>query len=126
MCVRCGDKSAEGLSERTVSTNYRSSSSASWRRCPDCGSSVKRILRTANDKRRWDAESWRRFRCRQCEWQGLLPTSEHIAQSARSGRQGGRGLVLLGSAGRVMVLLLLAGALVWGAMLALQLMTGGG
>lgn len=35
------------------------------------------------------------------------------------------GLVLAARAGRVTALLLLAGALAWGAMVALQLMTGG-
>lgn len=49
------------------------------RRCPDCGSPVRRIGRTANDRRRWDAEQWHRYQCtsERCHWQGLLRVVEH-------------------------------------------------
>lgn len=95
----------------------------SWRRCPECRASVKRILRTANDKRRWDAESWRRFRCRKCDWQGLLPRSPHDDNNDTR-VQTRSGSLTLTRAGRAALLLLLAGVVVWGAVLALQMMTG--
>lgn len=60
--------------------------------CPDCGGPVMRVLRTANDKRRWDADEWRRYRCRDtmCNWQGLLPRKRRGQRAAGPGATPGR------------------------------------
>lgn len=77
------------------------------------------MLRTANDKRRWDADNWRRYRCRDeaCDWRGLLPTVHRAARphDARS---------ILRRSGRAVVMLLVAGALTWSGMQVLRYMTG--
>lgn len=97
-------------------------STLTFRRCPDCGSAVKRVLRSANDKRRWDADAWRRYRCRDdhCNWQGLLRVARH---RRRSSQPAGAGAVLA-RMGRVTLWLLMAASLGWGGIVALQLMTG--
>lgn len=95
----------------------------SHRRCPQCGSRVKRVLRSESDKRRIDADHYRRYRCRSdgCDWQGLMTVSER-----RRGDQGpdhGDASVLT-RVGRALLLLLAAGSLAWGGMRALQFMMG--
>ncbi len=96
--------------------------SLSPRRCPECGGYVQRVLRNANDKRRWDAENWRRYRCRntQCTWQGLLGVSKR--RRLRPG-QGGA-LAGAGRAFRVALLALLVAGLTWGSITALQFFAG--
>ena len=88
------------------------------RRCPQCRAPVKRVLRSANDKRMVDADHWRRYRCRSdsCGWQGLLPT----AGRRRVRRPVGRGTPVLVRMGRTALLLLLAAGLTWGCLQALQ------
>lgn len=51
-----------------------------------------RVLRTANDKRRWDADDWRRYRCRDpmCNWQGLLSARGRRRREAESARGAGQ------------------------------------
>lgn len=46
-----------------------------------------RVLRTANDKRRWDSDEWRRYRCRDamCNWQGLLTARRRRLPRGRKG-----------------------------------------
>lgn len=80
-------------------------------RCPQCGSPVKRVLRSENDKRRWDADDWRRYRCRNehCDWQGLLVVSDRPPRPPRRPR----GSSLLARMGRTMLYWLLAGGLAW-------------
>lgn len=96
----------------TLSLRSRSSASSS-RRCPQCGSAVKRILRTANDKRAWGAEQWRRYRCRSCDWQGLMEVSERHLPGGLPRRRPS----LLRRIGRIVVLVLvttlLAGSGLW-------------
>ena len=87
------------------------------RRCPQCGQSVKRILRSANDKRSADADRWRRFRCRACDWQGLLAVS-----SAHKARENARSLA---RAGRVMLVLLTGSALLVAGLEVLQMLMEG-
>lgn len=105
--------------------NHGGDDSGSSRRCPMCGTRVKRILRTANDKRRWDADDWRRYRCRgeDCDWQGLMQASGRgrkrrstPAQPTVTTARPRWALTLLA--------MLLAAALSWGAMQTLALMTG--
>ena len=78
------------------------------------------MLRTANDKRRWDADDFRRYRCRSdnCSWQGLL----QVSGNRRARPEGPASVSVLARAGRVALALLLAGGLAWGGMVALQLM----
>lgn len=97
-------------------------STRSSRHCPDCGGSVKRVLRTATDKRRWDADAWRRYRCRDehCNWQGLLRV---VRRHRPSGRPKGA-VAVLARMGRMTLLLLLVAGLAWGGVVALQLMMG--
>jgi hypothetical protein len=94
----------------------------SFRHCPECGSPVLRVLRTANDKRRWDADSWRRYRCRsdRCDWQGLLSAAGRRRRTSTSASGG----AVLARMGRVALLLLMAIGLGWGGLVALQLMMG--
>lgn len=93
-----------------------------FRRCPDCGSAVKRVLRSANDKRRWDADAWRRYRCRDdgCNWQGLL----RVARRRRRAARPATGAAVLARMGRVTLVLLMVVGLAWGGLVALQLMMG--
>lgn len=88
------------------------------RRCPQCRATVKRVLRSANDKRMVDADRWRRYRCRSdsCGWQGLLPQ----AGRRRVRRPVGQGTPVLARMGRTALLLLLAAGLTWGCLQALQ------
>lgn len=86
--------------------------------CPDCGGKVMRVLRSANDKRRWDAEAWRRYRCSDamCNWQGLLPRKPRAgsaAQPAAAHRRMGR------RAARMLPWLLLAAGVGVGGLFAL-------
>jgi uncharacterized protein with PIN domain len=87
------------------------------RRCPQCGHSVKRILRSANDKRSVDADRWRRFRCRSCDWQGLLAvsTSQRSRENARA----------LARTGRALLVLLVGGALMAAGLTVLQMLMEG-
>lgn len=87
------------------------------RRCPQCGQSVKRILRSANDKRSVDADHWRRYRCRACDWQGLLAVSSthHRRETRRS----------LARAGRVMLVLAAGAAMLLAGLEVLQLLMEG-
>jgi hypothetical protein len=80
-----------------------------------------RVLRSANDKRRWDADDWRRYRCRddQCNWQGLLQVS-----GRRQPQRQPQGTAALLRMGRAMLWLMLAVGLGAGGLAALQLMTG--
>lgn len=81
---------------------------------------MKRVLRTSNDKRRWDADEFRRYRCRNdnCGWQGLL-----LVAGRRRTRATGKGEIsILARAGLVAAGALLAGGVAWGAMVALQAM----
>lgn len=80
------------------------------------------MLRTANDKRRWDADDWRRYRCRSaaCNWQGLLSAPAQRRQRSKS--RGGTSI--LARLGRHALLLLLAGGVAWGCIQALQFMIG--
>lgn len=77
-----------------------------------------RVLRNANDKRRWDADHWRRYRCRSstCSWQGLL------AVQRRRQRSPGSGGPMVLRMGRAALLLLLAAGVTWGGISALQFM----
>lgn len=81
------------------------------------------MLRTANDKRRWDADDWRRYRCRsdRCDWQGLLAAPRHRRRPSPV-TQGG--VAALARMGRVTMMLLMAAGLAWGCYFALQLMLG--
>jgi hypothetical protein len=81
---------------------------------------VKRVLRTSNDKRRWDADEFRRYRCRSdtCGWQGLLL----VAGRRRTRAQSKGEISILARAGLVALGALLAGGVAWGAMIALQAM----
>lgn len=92
-------------------------------RCPDCGSRVKRILRSANDKRRWDADQWRRYRCRRatCRWQGLL----RVRPDAIGGRSSWRAMSLPARIAHVLLMLVVTAGLIWGGLLALGMLTGG-
>jgi len=101
------------LSDFAPSSPHRS-------RCPQCGSRVKRVLRTENDKRRWDADDFRRYRCRSdhCNWQGLLM----VDPERRAPAGGGRGGSVIARAGRFALGLLLAAGLAWAGMVALQAM----
>ncbi len=78
------------------------------------------MLRTENDKRRWDADDFRRYRCRSdhCTWQGLLMVGDE-RHAPSDGRRGGSAIV---RAGRFALGLLLAAGLAWVAMVALQAM----
>lgn len=80
------------------------------------------MLRSANDKRRWDADLWRRYRCRSdsCSWQGLL----QVSRGQRTRPSNEPGSTVLVRLARTMLLLLLAGGLAWGLMQALQFMIG--
>jgi len=79
-----------------------------------------RVLRTDNDKRRWDADDWRRYRCRdpQCNWQGLLS----VARRRRHPQQPVHGTAALLRMGRAMLWLALAAGLGAGGFAALRLM----
>ncbi len=86
------------------------------------------MLRNANDKRRWDADQFRRYRCRRglCSWQGLLPVSQRRRESAsrpheRADRGDGHGVMRLG---RFALLALVVAGLAWGSITALHYMTG--
>lgn len=87
--------------------------------CPECGGAVMRVLRTANDKRRWDAQAWRRYRCRDamCNWQGLLPARRRRPSRPRPGAA--RTLRRLA---RALLWLLLAGLVAGGGLAALHVM----
>lgn len=78
-----------------------------------------RVLRTANDKRRWDSDAWRRYRCRDamCNWQGLLAARPRREPRPRGG--GGRALRHLV---RALLWLLLAALLAAVGLAALNLM----
>jgi hypothetical protein len=78
------------------------------------------VLRTENDKRRWDADDFRRYRCRSdhCTWQGLLM----VAAERRAPSNGARSGSAILRAGRFALGLLLAGGLAWAGMVALQAM----
>lgn len=80
-----------------------------------------RVLRSANDKRRWDADNWRRYRCRddQCNWQGLLQVG-----TRREPQRPAHGTAVLLRMGRAVLWLLLAAGLGAGGLAALQMMTG--
>ena len=80
-----------------------------------------RVLRSANDKRRWDADDWRRYRCRddQCNWQGLLQVG-----GRRQRQRPAHGAAALLRMGRAMLWLVLAAGLGVGGVAALKLMTG--
>ena len=81
------------------------------------------MLRSANDKRRWDADEWRRYRCRgdTCSWQGLLQVSGGRRIRARDER----GTSVLVRMGRTALMLLTAGGVTWGCLQALQFLTDG-
>lgn len=91
------------------------------RRCPECGSAVKRVLRSANDKRRWDADDWRRYRCRSddCNWQGLLQVSSSRTPPTTDAAQGSSMALRMG---RAVLLMAMAGGLAWAALNGLQFM----
>ncbi|HNU10520.1 MAG TPA: hypothetical protein PKJ45_04045 [Rubrivivax sp.] len=96
-------------------------STRSGHRCPECGGAVMRVLRSANDKRRWDADDWRRYRCRDamCNWQGLLSTGGRRRREPRPAR----GAVQLARRiARILLALLLALGVGAAALLALQWM----
>jgi len=95
----------------------------SHRRCPQCGNRVKRVLRSESDKRRADADHFRRYRCRSdgCDWQGLMTVSERRRAAPEASESGTSALTRVG---RALLLLLLAGALAWGGMRTLQFMMG--
>jgi hypothetical protein len=105
-----------------VSDSDFSRSRSTSRTCPECGGAVMRVLRSANDKRRWDADDWRRYRCRddQCNWQGLLQVSSRRHQPQRPAH----GAAVLLRMGRAMLWLMLAVGLGAGGLAALKLMTG--
>lgn len=105
--------------------NTTGDDSGSSRRCPHCGSRVKRILRTANDKRRWDADDWRRYRCRgeACSWQGLMQASGR-GRKRRSAPAQPTVTTARPRWALTLLAMLLAAALSWGAMQTLALMTG--
>ena len=44
------------------------------RSCPRCGGSLKRVVRTADDKARADGDGLRRYACQSgsCGWEGLM------------------------------------------------------
>jgi predicted RNA-binding Zn-ribbon protein involved in translation (DUF1610 family) len=92
-------------------------------RCPQCGSTVKRVMRSENDKRRWDAEQWHRYHCRneQCDWQGLLRVAQRPPQSPRRPLNHS----LLARLGRGMLYWLLAGGLAWTGLQALKALIDG-
>lgn len=96
------------------------SSNHSRHRCPQCGSRVKRVLRTANDKRRWDAEDFRRYRCRSdtCGWQGLLQVGGRTRLRSDSKGQ----TSVLARASMLAAGALLAAGVAWGAVAALVAM----
>lgn len=99
--------------------------SRSSRRCPQCGGQLKRVLRTANDKRRWDADDYRRYRCRndRCDWQGLLPV-KHRGRRPRSRQQAIVDASPSVRLARAALLLALAGAVAWAGMQAVEFMGG--
>lgn len=109
-----------GSASPTLCALSETSSSSSRHRCPQCGSRVKRVLRSSNDKRRWDADDFRRYRCRSdgCSWQGLL----QVAGRRRVRMQGGAEMSMMTRVGLVVLGALLAGGLTWGAIVALQAM----
>lgn len=78
-------------------------------------------MRSANDKRRWDADEWRRYRCRsdQCGWQGLLRVDERDVQEPQAPGTTATALRML----RWLLLLALVGGLTWGGVETLQLLT---
>lgn len=80
-----------------------------------------RVLRSANDKRRWDANDWRRYRCRDpmCNWQGLLSTRKLRRHKPAHGRPPAQ---LLRRGARVLLWLLLAAGVGAGSLAALGLM----
>ena len=80
------------------------------------------MLRSANDKRRWDADQWRAYRCRSdtCTWRGLLAVSER----RRVRLQSVHTLPGVLRVGLYALLMLLAAGLTWGCMMALQFMMG--
>lgn len=90
------------------------------RRCPDCGGRVRRILRTENDRRRWDAERWRRYHCRHCAWQGLMRPHTHRHRSAAPAPA----LPLPLRIGRAAALMLLAVLVGAAALYMLRMLTG--
>lgn len=79
-------------------------------------------MRSANDKRRWDADEWRRYRCRSdtCGWQGLLRVEERDAVRPEAPGATATALRML----RWLLLLALVGGLTWGGVETLQLLTG--
>jgi hypothetical protein len=93
--------------------------------CPACGNRIKRVLRTANDKRRWDADDWRRYRCRStaCAWRGLLPAREATPSRADRRKPQDRAAALT-RAGRTGVLWLLMAGVAWSGVMALQYLMG--
>jgi hypothetical protein len=95
----------------------------SSRRCPQCSQPVKRVLRTAGDKRLLDADSYRRYRCRSdhCGWQGLLPASRR----RRRPRAGLSPVQVAVRMGRMGLWGLLAAGVAWGSWSALQAMMAG-
>ena len=72
------------------------------------------MLRTDNDKRRWDADRWHRYRCcnDHCDWQGLL----EVLPRPHPPPVRPRGGSTLARVGRTMVYWLLAGGLAWAAL----------
>jgi hypothetical protein len=95
------------------------------RRCPACGKRIKRVLRTANDKRRWDADDWRRYRCRgtTCGWRGLLPAKPATTSREERRKPQARAATLT-RAGRAGALWLLMAGVAWSGVLALQYLMG--
>lgn len=100
----------------------RSGSSRDSRRCPECGSAVKRVLRTPFDKRRSDADAYRRYRCRSdhCSWNGLL----RVNKSRRFARRTVTPRSPFVQAARVLVVMSVATGAAWGAVQALTFMMG--
>lgn len=102
---------------RSPDATVRGSARALVQACPACGGPVMRVLRTANDKRRWDSDAWRRYRCRDamCNWQGLLEMHRRRATRRRQGV-----LPRLARLARALLWLLLAALLATAGMAALR------
>lgn len=92
------------------------------RRCPECDSAVKRVLRTPRDKQLPHADAYRRYRCRSdhCSWSGLL----RVSKSRRFARRTVTPRSPLVQAARVLVVMGMATGAAWGAVQALTFMMG--
>ena len=113
---------AAALEEPAESRFEDSDHQRTHHRCPQCHTRVKRVLRTANDKRRWDADDWRRYRCRSdtCGWQGLLRVSSQrrVRSTVSSGPSA------LARVARTAAIMGLAAGATWLGLQALQFMMG--